>query len=372
MNSLNLCLNIFKCLCILATAFMVGYWLFKFEKNSDVTLIEYKSIDEMPDFIYPELSICFLNPFVVSESLNVTNNYKFYTRYSEYLKGKIESKEYEALKYENASVNLANYLKELNIGWKPKKNPRNPKKQITKYRDLKNCPYATFKNNYNGFARGYDFNKCFGVEMNKDIGTDVTHFQIVFDGSLSEIIRQVGATIVLFNYPNQIVRPRGGAISIWQKENGTKAIMFPMSSVDVLIRRNKRNARCNDQWSSYDSQVLRKHIEKFGCRPPYISQHLEFPMCKSKEEIQRAYFDGWSLANNYSFVPCQEMPTMDFKSFVVKRGEHFKRYTITVYFPTKGKTITQLQEVDVHTLIGNIGGYIGLFLGNSFNFYIYN
>ena len=39
------------------------------------------------------------------------------------------------------------------------------------------------------------------------------------------------------------------------------------------------------------------------------------------------------------------------------------KYIIQVYFPAKGKTITQLQDVDVHTLIGNIGGYIGLFLG---------
>ena len=39
-----------------------------------------------------------------------------------------------------------------------------------------------------------------------------------------------------------------------------------------------------------------------------------------------------------------------------------------VTYPSKGKTITQLQEVDAHALIGNIGGYIGLFLGKIIAF----
>ena len=62
------------------------------------------------------------------------------------------------------------------------------------------------------------------------------------------------------------------------------------------------------------------------------------------------------------------MPTVDYKSYEqlnnFGRGKHKpKKFTIYVFFPLKGKTITQSQEVDVHTLIGNIGGYIGLFLG---------
>ena len=37
---------------------------------------------------------------------------------------------------------------------------------------------------------------------------------------------------------------------------------------------------------------------------------------------------------------------------------------LTVLYPEEVKLITQSKEVDVHALIGNIGGYIGLFLGN--------
>ena len=35
-----------------------------------------------------------------------------------------------------------------------------------------------------------------------------------------------------------------------------------------------------------------------------------------------------------------------------------------IQYPPEIKLITLSKEVDIHTLIGNIGGYLGLFLGN--------
>ena len=35
-----------------------------------------------------------------------------------------------------------------------------------------------------------------------------------------------------------------------------------------------------------------------------------------------------------------------------------------IHYPDEFKVIMQSKEVDIHSLIGNIGGYLGLFLGN--------
>ena len=40
------------------------------------------------------------------------------------------------------------------------------------------------------------------------------------------------------------------------------------------------------------------------------------------------------------------------------------RLKIMIGYPEQVKIISQSQAVDVHTIIGNIGGYEGLFLGN--------
>ena len=44
-------------------------------------------------------------------------------------------------------------------------------------------------------------------------------------------------------------------------------------------------------------------------------------------------------------------------------------WSLSIFYPEEVKIITQSKDVDVHSLIGNIGGYLGLFLGTSFNFY---
>ena len=40
-----------------------------------------------------------------------------------------------------------------------------------------------------------------------------------------------------------------------------------------------------------------------------------------------------------------------------------KIFSFTIEYPEQVKVITQSQAVDGHSLVGNIGGYIGLFLG---------
>ena len=40
--------------------------------------------------------------------------------------------------------------------------------------------------------------------------------------------------------------------------------------------------------------------------------------------------------------------------------------TLHIIYPFNAKIITQAKEVDIHTLIGNIGGYVGLFLGSIY------
>ena len=53
----------FKVGCVLAASIMIGYWVYKFHKNDDITSIEYKSIIDLNDVVLPELSLCLREPF---------------------------------------------------------------------------------------------------------------------------------------------------------------------------------------------------------------------------------------------------------------------------------------------------------------------
>ena len=76
----------------------------------------------------------------------------------------------------------------------------------------------------------------------------------------------------------------------------------------------------------------------------------------------------WSEYASYHFYdqtrnekrPCERISYLHYE----KNLESFSRYwRIDIQYPKDVKIIIQTKEVDVHALIGNIGGYIGLFLG---------
>ena len=54
-----------------------------------------------------------------------------------------------------------------------------------------------------------------------------------------------------------------------------------------------------------------------------------------------------------------------------KKHEGNSTLAIQIVFPDRMRVISQSKEVDVHTLIGNIGGYLGLFLGNFIDILVY-
>ena len=77
----------FKLLCFCTTAFMVGFWIYKYQENEDVTVIEYKSLDKEINFTYPEVTLCFATPKFRNEDINFTREPEFTQRYTNYLKG---------------------------------------------------------------------------------------------------------------------------------------------------------------------------------------------------------------------------------------------------------------------------------------------
>ena len=69
-------------------------------------------------------------------------------------------------------------------------------------------------------------------------------------------------------------------------------------------------------------------------------------------------------------LPCEEMSHvfykhLDIDDFIVDMFGVIDMYTLQIAYPEKFKIITQKQDIDIHALIGNIGGYIGLFLGKQ-------
>ena len=77
-------------------------------------------------------------------------------------------------------------------------------------------------------------------------------------------------------------------------------------------------------------------------------------------------YDADAVKDKYHIhSPCQEATDIKYTSHQVNDGIDGTLY-VKVIYPNFVKVISEVQSIDIHTLIGSIGGYIGLFLGTIY------
>ena len=141
--------------------------------------------------------------------------------------------------------------------------------------------------------------------------------------------------------------------------------VFKITHIELMQRRFKQNDQCYQGWKNYDQDVLNMHIIKVGCKPPYLISNGR--PCFTRQEMLKSVYNLQDVRQNYYPDPCQEITNIAFTSHYANVDEDDNVYNnyigLRVAYPGKIKLIKQSQLVDIHSLIGNIGGYIGLFLG---------
>ena len=337
---------------------MVGYWIHKYCKDEDVTTTEYITFEEKGDFILPELNICITNPFLNYKLENISKNLSIET-YLKYIKGEISSnKKLDHIDYDKITLNLFEHLNKIVVTFRPGKNtPR----YICK--NPKSCPYVNLKPNHSGFLE-HVFYRCFGFETNRKHSKDISNIAIDFKSTLAQNLRRVANVRSVLNYPYQQFYSMTSHHALWTNINDTKSFSnINIRVIEILSHRNKPNRRCFEDWMYYDDLILKDHIKKVGCRAPYQNIYKHLPACDTEEKMKQSIFNIQTLPNLP--VPCQEMSQLafDFTSEFELPG--YDEFPIIIVFPDKIRAITQSQAIDIHSLIGNIGGYIGLFLGKS-------
>ena len=139
---------------------------------------------------------------------------------------------------------------------------------------------------------------------------------------------------------------------------------FSLKEVNVLRRRNKRLSPCLPDDLRFDEFVLQEHLQNIGCKTPFQKTAQTEKICESKEQIKRANFDFLKIRNVKESCTLPMAINFDYEkvNWQVNGKDWFN---VVVMFPDHYEEIVMVQAVDIHSAIGNSGGYIGLFLGNK-------
>ena len=344
----------FSICCFVTVTFMIVYWYYKYAfEDRDIGVVDYVSFQEATKIEYPIVSLCFYNPFLLHKIKEI-NPYIDDTTYLQFLKGDIMGKSFAEIDYQNISLDINDYFSSAFELW------------FNKTRYSKSTLSFDHVTTFNGFQHGY-FMKCFSI----DIKSKNYHFiKIILLGYNKQQLLSNWSfydgpeTLIGYNvhYPGQFLL--GERIFSDHLNNFNKALLI--TEIEVLKRRSSHNKKCFKDDMTYDKRILNHHISSYECRPPYLSVEASVPVCNTTEMMKKTKFEIATIASLNYPQDCQILSHIKTERVELSLPEPFKTgntLTLAIMFPRNIKVITLSKEVDIHTLTGNIGGYIGLFLG---------
>jgi hypothetical protein len=344
---------------------MVVYWIIKFNKNEDISVIETTTFEKLENVSHPEFTICMRSPFIDKKLTEISPESNGQS-YMDYLKGDIsDNKIYKNVDYENVTEQVYDYLIRIGIIWR--------NKPYTSCKSISSCPFVTIKNNWNGFWSDFTFFKCYGMTLKKEYANDIYFITLFFDQSIRILLKKIGGVYVAFNYPEQLIL-MGAGDNIWTNVNESlKNPWFKIKFVEILKRRNKPNKPCIPSKVPFDHTQVKKHMETVGCRAPFQLGYENIPLCQTGVKRKAANYDLAQNSRNYD-PPCQILSSIIYtlEDMPINKDDFRKKFNFTelpiplfVSYSNQFKMIEQTRLVDGQTLIGYIGGYIGLFLGKE-------
>ena len=352
---------VYRFLCFSVTIAMVTYWCIEYSKDNDLASVDYRSIKDL-NFSYPVLSLCFMDPFV-NEKLKSVRSTLNKTVYLGFLKGDVpDDGVLKHIDYNNVTLNMEESLKYYYILRKNSSGYENvsaSNKEFVK-------PIITF----NGFLNKH-FKKCFSFELKESMMKHVRRIKRVFDANIFHEYpgnkRPIDASFsAIVHYPDQfLLRPHTERLGWRNRANNKSYFMhFKLQMIEYFQRRYRNKKTCLSKAIKFDSYVMENHFKKHGCQPIYHTQESNMPVCEGMKRVKETRFDGKNIDLDQFHPPCDSVLdiTLEYDEFDEDEARP-NEIIIGITFPDRVKIIKESKEISFHVLVGNSGGYIGLFLG---------
>ena len=351
----------FKIICILATFLFMVIWVHTFLLNEDTTTIEKRPFLRTKTDKIPVLSLCFEQSF---EGMDFSGIGDGLTRqkYLKYLMGKEFDVRFLKIDYYDISTNISDFILSYNVNFI----------NDTVLRDITynvsfNKPYHTG----NVLSWG-TIKKCFGIEITDPKVTDliINMKRNIFPNNIRS---SEGGFVSRFHYPGQIVKSDRTDKREWEKRDNLTNfnMLFTLNAMGANIHRYKsRYDNCVQNWTGYDNLMIQNHINRIGCKSPLFGKEYNGTLCTNEIDHHNAYFKTNKLRDTKP--PCQEIDFVDYgvieKTAPTKKkfnGKNHENY-VSMKFRIQNShytAVVQNRAVDFQSLIGYVGGYIGLFTG---------
>ena len=356
--------NFFKFACILTTIALIIWCCYEFNKNEDVCEVLFKTFHEDRDSIYPEITFGVINRFNKSALKAYDGSFNEHS-YIDFLRGgaKWDEKMVD-INFEEVSMKLKDYEIETCF-----------RADAISYRD-------GICNNGSITIKRFDWLEwaLFTLHLPSNMPMFAATIKLkssIFSGGIRPATDEF---VVMFGYPNQTYRSISSAFYTWPLRTNASTknykMKFFLKSLEVLRRRQKIGKQCYDR-ENYDGKIMDTIKKNVGCSPAMWLSNRSEPICKTRESFQKINAESqdqvYRPTKNKKYIdPCLDVEKIqidyieeDIPSVGDNSGDDDEGWFILefVVLTNKFKEIKQVRKYSVQSLVGNLGGYIGLCLG---------
>ena len=263
----------FSIACFLSTFVMTIYWCFKYWKDEDLCVVDYKPFDnsQAQEEVYPILSLCFSN-VIIEHKLHEYNDTFTPEKYTRYLRGDAFYEGMEKVHFENVTLHLVDFILGDFIWYKDasEKVIENPSiiPQIT----------------YSGFFNHLFLNKCFGVKMIED-GISQRFFGFNMSIFPNEARPDFFFSVHL-HMKGKFILSENTRKDTWPKGKNITTMRFNLNQMEMIKRRNKRHEACVSDQLNYDEQILTEHLKKNWLPSSIPNNAKAFSNLQNKNETE--------------------------------------------------------------------------------------
>ena len=355
----------FQILCVMTTIGLGSYVIYQYILDEDLTEVSFKKYHEDDESIYPEISICLTDAYL-DDQLKKNGKEINSNSYRKFLNGELWDDRMAKIDYYNVTLDIKDYILETCIRQKFKDGHCEP-----------------FKAKVTTFV--HQIRKCFTIHNPEE--TSILFVEAKLNATLfPSSIRPTGFNFVLrFPFPHQLFRSATSGFGNWpDRTNASKSFLmdFRIRNTHVLKRRKDKSSKPCFDWKNYDQLVFEEMMHEIGCTPMYWNKPSSFPNCKDKEKmkmfVDKFYEKYFPIDPNLRDIPpCLEVQyiKIDYKDLPANnletrvgtaqanQGDWFK---IRLWY--RSPTFMEIRQVKAYcfeSVVGNGGGYVGLFLGYS-------
>ena len=373
---------IFHFICTSATLGFICFCLYKYSQNDDVSQVTFQEFNAKEENLFPSLTICVPSTFN-EENLNSYGEGINITSYTDFMNGEYWDDRMMKVNYDNVTVNFSNYF--LGVGmWTPD------------WRYLKGEEYFLYDHRkavkdsngnssestaevdewipdfYNSYRDAGQ--TCFTVDIPYMPLKKVWTFGVVFDANIfPDGIRPYYYNFgVKVHYPGQFLDSKMQKY-VWKERYSYSSdyltMRFKIQKLEVMKHRKTKTSQCNIKLRENDQRKMLGKIGEVGCKPPWWKEIEDFPVCRSKEKLKM--FTKFNVTN---YVPaCQSIQKIlyTYQEFEIVEDwtqewldEVHNLFEVMLEFQDATyMEIHQVRSYSIQDVVGDVGGYLGLFLG---------